>query len=92
MANKIKIGLVMEGGSMRGMFTAGVTDVMMENGIEFDGAWTVHHPVNFERKVVDDVSINVRKGEIIGISGLMGAGRTELAMSIFGKCYGENIS
>jgi len=54
--------------------------------------WTVHHPINFERKVVDDVSINVRKGEIIGISGLMGAGRTELAMSIFGKCYGENIS
>ena len=34
----IKIGLVMEGGSMRGMFTAGVTDVMMENGIEFEGA------------------------------------------------------
>jgi len=38
MENKIKLGLVMEGGSMRGMFTAGVTDVMMENGIEFDGA------------------------------------------------------
>ena len=54
--------------------------------------WTVHHPVNFERKVVDDVSINVRKGEIIGIAGLMGAGRTELAMSIFGKSYGESIS
>ena len=34
----MKLGLVMEGGSMRGMFTAGVTDVMMENGIEFDGA------------------------------------------------------
>ena len=38
MGNGKKIGLVMEGGSMRGMFTAGVTDVMMENGIEFDGA------------------------------------------------------
>ena len=38
MGNKTKLGLVMEGGSMRGMFTAGVTDVMMENGIEFDGA------------------------------------------------------
>ena len=38
MEKKIKIGLVMEGGSMRGMFTAGVTDVMMENGVEFDGA------------------------------------------------------
>lgn len=34
----MKKGLVMEGGAMRGLFTAGVTDVMMENGIEFDGA------------------------------------------------------
>ena len=33
-----KTGLVMEGGAMRGMFTAGVLDVMMENGIDFDGA------------------------------------------------------
>lgn len=34
----MKYGLVMEGGAMRGLFTAGVTDVLMENGIEFDGA------------------------------------------------------
>lgn len=54
--------------------------------------WTVHHPLYTERKVVDDVSIKVRKGEVVGISGLMGAGRTELAMSIFGKSYGANIS
>ena len=54
--------------------------------------WTVYHPLYMERKVVDNVSINVRKGEVLGISGLMGAGRTELAMSIFGKSYGENIS
>jgi putative multiple sugar transport system ATP-binding protein len=54
--------------------------------------WTVHHPQFVERKVVDDVSINVRKGEVVGIYGLMGAGRTELAMSIFGKSYGTNIS
>lgn len=33
----MKKGLIMEGGAMRGMFTAGVTDVLMENGIEFDG-------------------------------------------------------
>lgn len=38
MSDKVKTGLVMEGGAMRGMFTAGVTDVMMENGITFDGA------------------------------------------------------
>lgn len=54
--------------------------------------WTVHHPLYTERKVVDDVSITVRKGEVVGISGLMGAGRTELAMSVFGKSYGTNIS
>lgn len=54
--------------------------------------WTVYHPLYSERKVVDNVSINVRKGEVVGISGLMGAGRTELAMSVFGKSYGTNIS
>ena len=54
--------------------------------------WTVHHPLYPERKVVDDVSINVRKGEVVGIYGLMGAGRTELAMSIFGQSYGVNCS
>ncbi|MCF0134212.1 MAG: sugar ABC transporter ATP-binding protein [Blautia sp.] len=50
--------------------------------------WTVYHPLYPERKVVDNVSINVRKGEVVGIYGLMGAGRTELAMSIFGQSYG----
>jgi len=54
--------------------------------------WNVYHPVYTERKVVDDVSLNVHKGEVVGISGLMGAGRTELAMSVFGKSYGTNIS
>ena len=54
--------------------------------------WTVHHPLYPERKVVDDVSIYVRKGEVVGIYGLMGAGRTELAMSIFGQSYGTNFS
>ncbi len=54
--------------------------------------WTVHHPLYPERKVVDDVSLYVRKGEVVGIYGLMGAGRTELAMSIFGQTYGTNIS
>ena len=54
--------------------------------------WNVYHPLYNERKVVDNVSLNVHKGEVVGISGLMGAGRTELAMSIFGKSYGTNIS
>ncbi|MCX4761701.1 sugar ABC transporter ATP-binding protein [Streptomyces sp. NBC_01275] len=51
--------------------------------------WTVHHPIDQQRKVVDDVSIQVRRGEIVGIAGLMGAGRTELAMSVFGRAYGR---
>ena len=54
--------------------------------------WTVHHPLYPERKVVDDVSMYVRKGEVVGIYGLMGAGRTELAMSIFGQSYGTDFS
>lgn len=54
--------------------------------------WNVYHPLYTERKVVDNVSINVKRGEVVGISGLMGAGRTELAMSIFGRSYGTNIS
>ena len=53
--------------------------------------WTVYHPLYTERKVVDNVSLNVRKGEVVGIYGLMGAGRTELAMSIFGRSYGSEI-
>ena len=54
--------------------------------------WTVYHPLYTERKVVDDVSITLRKGEVVGIAGLIGAGRTELCMSVFGRAYGTKIS
>lgn len=54
--------------------------------------WNVYHHLSQERKVVNNVSLNIRKGEVVGIAGLMGAGRTELAMSVFGQSYGKKIS
>ena len=54
--------------------------------------WNVWHPEHADRQVIRDLSMSVRAGEVVGIAGLMGAGRTELAMSIFGRSYGRNIS
>jgi len=54
--------------------------------------WCVYHPVYTDKCIVDHVSFNVHKGEIVGFSGLQGAGRTELARSIFGRSYGTSIS
>ena len=64
-----------------------IGDVLMEVR-----GWNVWHPEQTERQIISDVGLSVRKGEIVGIAGLMGAGRTELAMSLFGRSYGRNIS
>ena len=54
--------------------------------------WNTYHHVYTEQHLVKDVSINIRKGEVVGLYGLMGAGRTEMAMSVFGRSYGVNTS
>ncbi|KEJ94286.1 multiple monosaccharide ABC transporter ATP-binding protein [Pseudosulfitobacter pseudonitzschiae] len=54
--------------------------------------WNVWHPEHATRQMIKDINFHVRAGEVVGIAGLMGAGRTELAMSLFGRSYGQNIS
>lgn len=53
--------------------------------------WNVSHPLNPDRKVNDNVSIKIHRGEVVGFAGLMGAGRTEFAKSLFGHSYGIKI-
>lgn len=54
--------------------------------------WNTFHPTYEDQQVVRNASLKVHKGEIVGLYGLMGAGRTEMAMSVFGRSYGQKTS
>lgn len=80
----------MVGRELTNRFPARVSKI---GGVMFEVEnWNVFSPQDETKQVLKDISLYVRRGEVLGIAGLMGAGRTELVMSIFGRSYGKRIS
>lgn len=83
---------------IRGMVNRDLDDRFPERTAAIGGPvlevenWCVHHPVHPDRQVIRNVDFSVRRGEVVGIAGLNGAGRTEFAMSLFGRAWGTRIS
>jgi putative multiple sugar transport system ATP-binding protein len=89
--DEVRIIKGMVGRELTNRFPKREPNISPEPGLEVED-WCVNHPVYTEKRVVNHVSFSVRKGEIVGFSGLQGAGRTELARSIFGRSYGTAIT
>lgn len=81
----------MVGREMKDRFPEREFNVSKEISLEVKN-WNVYHPLYEEKIICNQVNFHVNKGEVVGFAGLQGAGRTELAMSIFGKSYGQKIS
>lgn len=84
---------------IKGMVGREITDVYPRRGdfvqeeVLFETRdWNVYSPEDSNVKKIRDLNIKIHRGEVVGIAGLMGAGRTEFALSVFGRSYGSKVT